>query len=685
MSLFKIKRLITSILLVGLFLPAYSQNKLDSLQRLKEVVVVAKPFQEVIPSQKLSGSQLESLNSHNVADALRYFAGVQIKDYGGMGGLKTVNVRNMGSQHVGVFYDGIQLGNAQNGTVDLGKFSLDDMEEISLYNGQKSDIFQPAKDFASGASVYLRTKRPRFTEGKKTNALARYKFGSISLANPSVRIERQLSSKVNMSLGSEYLYTPGKYKFRYKRLKRDNTIAYDTTAYRNDSDVRAFRIESGLFGRFEDGFWDAKIYYYDSERGLPGAIVGKIDTIEWKSAERQWDKTFFAQGSLNKDFSDKYKFQVKAKFAFDYTHFLSRDTVNFMDDPTTAKAQADGKYYQQEIYLSVVNMYEVLRGWDVSLSVDFQYNKLNASQKGVNTLFSYPQRYSTWGSAASSIDLGRFKAQASVIGVYVHEKVRHNTKAPDKKILTPALFLGYKPFDNYDFNLRAFVKRIFRMPTFNDLYYQQVGYALLKPEYTNQYNIGASYGKTFNRGIIQNISLQADAYYLNVTDKIIASPTGSMFRWMMSNIGKMKGKGVDITASAQARINKVYSNLNLTYSYSEMKDYQKPRLSSYGDQIPYTPWHSGSAIFGMQYNGWGLNYSFIYVGKRYNGAFNNIPENKVEPWYTHDLSVQKSLEIKGYKIKGAIEMNNALNQQYEVVLNYPMPGRNFKFVISVEL
>lgn len=74
---------------------------------------------EVIPVQSLSDEELKRLNALSVADAIRYFSGVQIKDYGGIGGLKTVNVRSMGTNHVGVFYDGIQLGNAQNGQIDL--------------------------------------------------------------------------------------------------------------------------------------------------------------------------------------------------------------------------------------------------------------------------------------------------------------------------------------------------------------------------------------------------------------------------------------------------------------------------------------------------------------------------------------------------------------------------------------
>lgn len=54
--------------------------------------------------------------------------------------MKTVNIRSMGTNHVGVFYDGIELGNAQNGVIDLGRFSLDNMEAVTLYNGQKSAI-----------------------------------------------------------------------------------------------------------------------------------------------------------------------------------------------------------------------------------------------------------------------------------------------------------------------------------------------------------------------------------------------------------------------------------------------------------------------------------------------------------------------------------------------------------------
>ncbi|RZJ52557.1 MAG: TonB-dependent receptor [Flavobacterium sp.] len=669
-----------------LFFPflLHSQTVTDSSRVLKEVVLKGKPYQEVIPVQSLSGVLLEKLASHNVADALRYFAGTQIKDYGGVGGLKTVDVRNMGTHHVGVFYDGIQLGNAQNGVTDLGKYSLDDMESLTMYNGQKSEIFQSAKDFASASAIYLRTKRPVFSGAKKSNLLIRYKTMSIDYHDPSFRWEQKLSDKVSMSVSSEYIKSNGEYKFRYKRKNINGSTAYDTTATRYNSDIEAFRFESGVYGKINNGSWDAKVYYYDSERGAPGAIVEN----KFRDGFRQFDKNFFAQGFFTKDVSEKYKFQAKGKFAYDYTHYIARDTTNVLGEIVTEGAQSDDSYFQQEAYFSAVNMYSILPTWDVSLSTDFQYNKLNATRKGIQTQFSFPQRYTALVSLATSYRYEGFKVLGNVLATRVIEEVKFNAKAPNKTEFTPALFLGYTPFKKYDFNLRAFAKRIFRMPTFNDLYYTMVGSSTLRPEYMNQYDVGFTYNFSFKESFLDRVSIQADAYYTNTKDKIVAAPTGNLFRWMMTNIGQVKGKGIETVLNMGAHIEKVNLTANLTYTYSQSQDFTKfsgLELSSYGDQIPYTPWHSGSGILNAGYESWNFNYSFIYVGKRYNGNVNNIKVNEVQPWYTHDLAVQKAFTFNKYKLNGTVEVNNAFNQHYEVIYNYPMPGRTFKFIISFEI
>ena len=156
---------------------SYGQSfRTDSVQALDEVVV--KAMQEVTPHQSINYQQLQNLPSNNVADALKYMAGVQIKDYGGLGGQKTVNVRSLGSQHVGVYLDGVRITNAQNGTVDLGKYSLSTLESVSLFNANKTEMLMTASEYASASTVYLKTHRPDSTQLKASYQWARLELTS---------------------------------------------------------------------------------------------------------------------------------------------------------------------------------------------------------------------------------------------------------------------------------------------------------------------------------------------------------------------------------------------------------------------------------------------------------------------------------------------------------------------------
>lgn len=636
---------------------------------IEEVSVSAQRIRkEVIPVQMLAGEELQKLSVHSVADAIRYFSGIQIKDYGGIGGLKTVNIRGLGTQHVGVFYDGVQLGNAQNGQIDLGRFSLDNMEAVSLYNGQKSAIFQSAKDFASAGSIYMTARHPSFGEGQNYRLKGTFKTGSFGLVNPSVLLEHRLSKQVSGSLSAEYMYTSGKYKFRYRQKN-----GYDITETRKNGDVEAIRAEYGLFGDMQGGEWKAKAYLYNSERGLPGAAVR--ETGDFVHEDRQWDTNFFLQGSFRKHWGN-YSLQTNGKYAYDYLHYLSDPRL----DVTTM--YVNNHYRQHELYFSAANMLNILPFWSADVLVDFQWNKLNADL--VN--FVYPCRYTALVAAATALHFERFKLQASLLGTFVHETTKvPNAAAGDKHKYTPTVVASWQPFKNEDLNLRAFYKKIFRMPTLNDLYYTFIGNIDLNPEYTTQYDIGVTYSHKFRGGYPARLEFQADAYYNEVTDKIVAMPTSNQFRWTMVNLGYVEMRGVDVALQTEWHLLKdLKANLRVNYTYEKAQDFTDAKSDYYGGQIPYIPWHSGSAVLNLSYRDWDMNYSFIYTGERYESSA-NIPENYAKEWYTNDLSLSRRLHWKKMLWKLTAEVNNVFNQQYEVVQWYPMPGINFRFVINVEL
>lgn len=642
-------------------------GRLDSIQRIEQVVVTGRmPYKEVIPAQMLKGEELQRMNSLSVADAIRYFSGVQIKDYGGVAGLKTVNIRSMGTNHMGVFYNGIQLGNAQNGQVDLGKFSLDNIESISLYNGQKSAIFQSARDFGSSGSIYITTRKPSFRDGEKVNTRVAFRTGSFDLINPSVLFERKITDRVSASFSGEWLNSSGKYKFRYRRVDVQGDLAYDTVAVRQNGDINATRIEANVQGTFDRGSWNVHAYNYNSERGIPGAIVNNV----WRNGERLWDVNSFLQGSFKMDVTPRFRTLFNAKYAVDYTHYINNDS---------RLITVDNKYRQKEIYLSTANVYSLCKSWDVSLSYDFQWNDLNTDLED----FPFPTRYTHWLAAATALDLGRFKAQASVLGTFVREKVERYSKSPDKNICTGGVFLAWQPFRKEELTLRVFYKKAFRMPTFNDLYYTDMGNANLKPESASQYNAGIHYDRDF-KGFYSHLGLQIDAYYNEVNDKIIAYPKGQQFRWTMLNLGKVEIRGIDVSVTNTLTFGKVRVDVKAQYTYQKAQDFTDPSDNYYGDQIPYIPWHSGSLIGLVNYRSWSLNYSFIYAGERYNQQ-ENIRFNHTQPWYTSDLSLSKELLFgKRFALKLTAEVNNLLNQDYDVVINYPMPLRNYRFSVSFE-
>ena len=632
---------------------------------LNEVIVTAQSYKEVIPAQTLGGQELEALRSHSVADALRYFSGVQLKDYGGVGGIKTVNIRSMGTNHMGVYYNGIELGNAQNGQVDLGKYSLENIESVSLYNGQKSEIFQSAREFGSAGSIYLNTRFPKFKESETSHLRVGLRAGSFDLFNPSLTFDHKLNETISMSFNTEWVSSSGKYKFRYRRVTPSGELAYDTTAVRENGDIDAVRLEGGLHGFLPKGRWKVYLYHYNSERGVPGAIVNNV----WRRGERLWDRNSFAQGMFEYNFTHKFSSKINAKYAFDYTRYVNNDDKLI---------HVDNIYKQREVYLSWANRYRILPNWDLSLAYDFQWNGLSE--------YMDVDRTTHWASLATALSLWDcFKLQASGLMTYVNEEQRDRDVAPDKFKITPGIFASYKPFKRPNFVIRAFYKHSYRMPTFNDLYYTDMGNAYLKPETAIQYNVGVLYDIVREKSWFKYFKVGTDIYYNDVKDKIVAYPKGQQFRWTMLNLGEVEIKGIDAQIGGTFGLPcDIDFTTKFQYTYQEAIDVTNPADNYYRHQIPYIPWHSGSAILMLDWKGWHLNYSFIYTGERYNQQ-ENIRYNHTQPWYTSDISLMKSFKIGKVDFKATAEVNNLFSQDYDVILNYPMPKRNYRFGLVVEL
>lgn len=669
-------------------LSVFAQSEEDSLYNdfhIQEVEVTARALtKDIIIPQTLKGEELQRLNALSVADALRYFSGIQLKDYGGVGGIKTINVRSMGSQHTAVYYNGIQLGNAQNGQVDLGRFSLDNMEEIQLFNGQKSDIFQSAREFGAAGNVYLTTRKPYFQPKEKVHVHAQMRAGSFALANPNVGVDIKLTDGLSLTLDAEYVYSDGKYPFRYRRVLPTGEVAYDTTAVRQNGDVNAVRAEIGLHHYYRTtGFWRVHAYNYYSERGIPGAIVNNV----WKNGERLWDRNSFVQAQWQDEWFNRWSTRLLIKYSNDYTHYKNYD-IKLLP--------SNNEYLQQEAYLSFANKVQLFNWWDLSVAYDYQYNTLKRDEWVSGLVDERFYRHSHWLSAATAFNVKEYlRLQASVLMTAISHQYSGISIQPK---FTPGIFASFRPYPKIDLSLNAFYKQSYRYPTFNDLYYTDLGNANLRPELARQHSVELAYrfvNKSFShkavyqRSGLSSFSVAVSYYYNRVTDKIIAYPKGQQFRWTMLNLGTVKINGVDAKADMSFYLPlRFVLRSRLGYTYQKAIDATNPNDTYYGHQIPYIPWHSGSVVAELDWTGkrgdhYGFSYSFIYVGERYSQQENTI-YNYVQPWYTHDLSIYGEWNVQPCRLKANIEINNLLGQDYEVIQNYPMPKQNVRCTFAVK-
>lgn len=596
----------------------------------------------VMPCQKIGPQQLQLLSTHSVTDALRYLAGVQIKDYGGLGGQKTINVRSLGSQHVGVYLDGVRITNAQNGTVDLGKYSLSTLEKISLFNANKVEPLMAASEYASASTLYMRTHRP-----DSTRQSAAYQLGAFGTHRVNLNAQYKKYGFVDAS----YCQSEGNYPFRY------HTQWEDTTGTRQNGDIKALRVEACGFFRG----WQSHIYYYQSQRGLPGGIVRRL-TDTYTDVGREWDRNFFAQLSYREHFG-AWSLRGIIKYTNDRLHYRS-------DYPANIAAHANVRYHQQDLYQALSGSVE-WNDCNLSASTDLRWSDLTTTVRH----FHYVYRLDS--KSALALHYRREGWSLSASGLYTH--LTDHTLGQGQ----PLRRFTYHTQASHQWqhiSLRSFYKSVFRAPTLNDLYYTLVGSRNLRPEYTQQFDIGISVNLSLPH---LNLHLQSDAYYNRVRDRIVCLPLKGSYQWSMLNYGQTRLMGIDTNLqidflTAQDRYGK--HSLLLTCTLQDDRNRSDRSEPTYNDYIAYSPRWSWSAVYTLLYKQVSGSISHQFVDRRYWTTQNSI-EPPLPRYMTTDVKIgyacDKILSIE-------LECQNLFDNRYELIQRWPMPGRMWLCSIKVK-
>jgi hypothetical protein len=268
-------------LLVSLCCVVPSGDTLDvatvSTQRNAAVVSLS-------PVQTITKTKIERLGTIGLHEVLNQSSGVSIKDYGGIGGLKTVSVRNMGASHTAVIYDGIAISDAQNGQVDISRFDLDDITSVSISIGQEDDIFCSARHMTSAGTLRIESTKPSFSKGP-TEVNTSMVFGSFGTYLPYVALKQKIGSQYALKASLNGTFSKGDYPFEL----RNGSVT--TLEKRINSDVRSYGAETDFYADWSSrGRLKAKINLHSSERGLPGSVI----LYTQNAYERLWDRSLLS-------------------------------------------------------------------------------------------------------------------------------------------------------------------------------------------------------------------------------------------------------------------------------------------------------------------------------------------------------------------------------------------------------
>ena len=590
----------------------------------------------------------------DMADALHRLPGITLRDYGGAGGMKTVSVRGFGAKHTGVSYDGVMISECQSGEIDLSRYSLNNVDHLTLVVGDNDDIFVPARQASVPAVLNIQTL-PHDGDSRLTAVM---KCGSFGYVSPFVRYIQRLSERLSVSAAAEYTYAENDYPYEIQNVTQ--TVKDRRTNSRMNSGHGEVNVvwNANAFNRLS-----GKVYYYDNDRQLPGQVHYYTNL----NGETLRDRNVLAQMQYLTHNRTGWSLKWHAKYNW---------SASIYKDALTPNGFNDANYWQREAYTSAAVLYTPNDCWSMDYSADYSFNNLNGSSG--RTVVGRPYRHTVLQSATARYHTPRLTVTGRLLYSLYLNDAKEDASARNMRRLSPSLSLSYRVMD--DLFVRASYKNIFRSPTFNESYYFHYGSTDLLPESTNQLNLGATYQHQASDCRLQS---SLDLYYNKVSDMIVAVPY-NMFVWTCINVGKVRVLGADVTANSQWAVAPGHTlTLAGNYSYQQAENRTNAESPYYGNQIAYIPCHTGSLSLAWE-NPW-VSLSLHGSGVSSRWANNQHYEGtEIDGYWDTGLTAWHTFRWGRQSLEARIDVKNLFDRQYEIVAFYPMPGRSWQITIKVE-
>lgn len=602
--------------------------------------------------------ELQNEPNHQVNEVLQKMPGINIRDYGGYGGVKTYSARGLGAQHSGVVINGVPQPLTFGGVVDLSNLPLENVASLQMGQSFNREIPQPALTYRNANMLFIEDQNNIFSS-KKYSLKTQFEMGSFNHYLGALSGHYQFNDKYQIGVFGKFVSNQGNYPFQYQ-LGETNV-----SRFRENAAIQAMQFQLTQIikiNEFQKLTVDAN--YNQQDQDLPGAVV------------------LYQNGN-----SKQTLFQQKFNYRLDYTlrkgNLLIRGLVNGSHSYTnyidSSFLNQQGflaqTYRHQNVHASIPIRYQ-LEFWQFYGAVDYRWQQLS----GVNYLDSSIHRNEIPVVAGARWDKKGWFADAHLLMQWIENDGQWIQG------YNPSVKLGKRwP----EFALNVLYKNSLRLPTFYEQYYGKFDETSIEPERAHQMQLNFSHRDNYVfpiwPGTMFAYNVLLNGFYNIITDKIVTHPTKDLFVWAVENYGKVHTYGGSLSADFSIKSNDMSIVLDGNYTLQYAQDKTDPSSEQFNNQIPYTPHNLINAGLSLGWKGAFLNINYHYNGFRYAWK-ENVWNNVLQDFYTLDAAIGYRLKIKEkHQLAIKITGKNITDQQYEVIRSFPMPGAHLKIGLSYEI
>lgn len=586
--------------------------QLDSIQYLNEVVLVDSKLEEFSEGYTLTkiSDTLISRNLVSLSDLLNFNSNIYIKE-NGYGMVASPSFRGTNASQTAVIWNGIPINSNLTGQTDFNTIATASLTNVIIRSGGGSSQYGSG---AVGGSIHL-NNTIEFTENS-SNELTLY-YGSYASVGGIFK-RKMAAEKKYLDMAVDFISSDNDYE--YVGLNRKN----------NNGEFNKLNISmnGGLRLNNSSLIWNSN--YFSGVRNLSGTITSfnkdsyKDETfrnlLTWNSTSKKWNNI------------------IKGAHIFErYQYYPNRENVLYFEGKSN----------------TIIGDYQLEYNINEKITVSSILNLTHIKAEGTNI------GNESRNTLAAIFIWKQLVSDQLSYNINIRQEFLNDFENP----LIVSIDTKYKI--NQWYSLKANASKNYRVPTFNDLYWNNGGNIYLKPEISYQ---GAISNEFYFKYFLFNMNL----FYINSKDLISWQPDiNGMFSPI--NISETENIGFEMAAKFSKSIQKNIFNIGINYAYTSAKNIET------GKQLMYVPFHKVTGTIDYRIQQFNAYFQQLFNGNVFTTTDNSTD---LDSYLVANIGLDYFFLYKTMPIKIGFKINNIFNIYYENVAYRPMPNRNIQTTIT---